>query len=85
MLTVTRVIEEFSRTRLDGELKPHIGGVTTSLSVGSTVLVLQAVERECGTIKESVRELHNKEVTYRIGMSQESCPHRGGCDDAWVG
>jgi len=47
--------------------------------------VIEAVERECGTTKESVRELRDKEVVRKIGMSQGSCSHRGGCISTWVG
>ncbi len=39
---------------------------------GCPYLVLQAVERESGTIKVSLWELRNKEVAWRIGMSQGS-------------
>ena len=40
--------------------------------------MLQVVERQCGTIKESVWELHDKEVVCRISMSQGWCPCIGG-------
>lgn len=53
--------------------------------MGSTVSALQAVERDRGTIKESVWELCDKEVEHRVGMSQGSCPRIGGCAATRVG
>ena len=47
--------------------------------------MLQAIERECGTIKESMWELHDQEGTHRISMSQASCPCRWDYATTWLG
>ena len=47
--------------------------------------MLQAVEREHRTIKESAWELCNKGGTHRVSMSQGSLPRNEGCAAAQVG
>jgi len=84
-LTGVRVAKEGPQTRLEGDLKHRIGGVTTWLSVGSAISVLQEIEREHKTLKDSILEMHKKEVACRIGMSQGPQSRIGGCNVAWVG
>lgn len=78
-LTGARVTKEGRRTRLKGDLKARTGGVTTWLSVGSIVLVLQAVESERETIKGFVWELHDTKVARRISMMHGSCTRTRRC------
>lgn len=80
VLSGMRVAKEGPQARMEGDLKPCIGGATTWLSIGSIFSTLQAVERECGTIKESVLALRDKEVVRKISMTHGSRPCTGG----WV-
>lgn len=85
VLVVSQTIEEFPRIMAEGEVKSCTGGVTTWLAVGSTVSVLQTVEREQGTLKEFVWELRDEGGAHRNSMTQGSRPRTGGCTAARVG
>lgn len=47
--------------------------------------MLQEVEREHGSIKESIWELRDKEVAHSINMSQGLHPRIGSCATTWIG
>jgi len=46
--------------------------------------IYQIVERECGAIKQFVRELHDNKGARRVDMSQGSQSHGRDCVAAWI-
>lgn len=53
-------------------LAVHQKDATTWLAEEETVSALQTVERECGTIKQSIKKLRDNEGVRRVGTSQGS-------------
>jgi len=51
---------------MDDWKKSYTGGTTTLLAEGSMVLVLQVVERRCGTINYFAWELRTEAKGYRV-------------------
>lgn len=47
--------------------------------------MLQVVETKCGTIKESIGELHGTKVAHRISMTHRSCSHIRDCATMQIG